>query len=140
MPTLANTAPLALVFACLVGLSACTSGNTSSARATNQSGRPQIVDDVRFSNDPGFDKRITLVGIIEGEGPGGEPRVEAELYNETGEYQTVQYRFEWFDENGFAVRTGNPGFRDVQIPPTDAVRVSSMAPAGGVDFKLSTRR
>lgn len=131
-------AALALVAA----LPACSrAGRTNTMSEAEQRATPEFIEDSRFVNDPGLEKKVGLVSIIDSEAPGGFRQVQAELFNDTGRFRQVQYAFRWYRQDGIEISSNMSQWRTVGVQAGDFARITSTAPsADAVDFRLALRR
>jgi uncharacterized protein YcfL len=113
------------------------STTVNSVENAQKEGRRALITDQRVISDPGFNRRVGIVGVNTAVTDGGLLRVQVELLNETGSLHRFSYNFEWFDANGMQVENILSASTTDQIEGKESKTISSIAPNPGCkDFRL----
>lgn len=97
-------------------------------------GVKQMVKDKRIITDSGLEDRAYVVGINKAE-VGGLLKIQAEIWNSTSSFQTVLYKFEWYDRQGMLV-TEEP-WQTLIMEGKEPRMIQSVAPSPNAkDFRL----
>ena len=131
--TLALTTLLSLS---VLGLTGCfvNVANTYEAKDGRKSG---AIEDQRVTWNWGQNWAVYVTELRERKKPGELLRVDFEINNRWVEPRAFRYKFEWFDEDGLAIRTdGN--WREATIAAGEYRTFGGIAPTlEAVDFRLS---
>lgn len=101
-----------------------------------------MVEDKRIVTDSKLDFRARIMGVNEAATPGDSLKVQVELYNNSRHTRRIQYRFEWFDQNGMEVSSpATRGYVPVQMQGKESKYISGVAPNPSCrDFRLKLTR
>lgn len=120
----------------LLAVSGCKT-TVNSVENAQKSGQRQMVSDSRVITDGGLNKKVSVVGVNQSMTPGGLLKVQVELLNRTRSYQSFNYRFEWFDENGMQMSSLSPAVIGSTIEGKESKFISAVAPTSMCkDFRL----
>ncbi len=109
----------------------------NSVENAQKEGKRAMVSDQRVISDPGFNRRVGVVGVNTAMTAGGLLRVQVELLNQTGSLHRFSYKFEWFDANGIQVENILSASSTDQIEGKESKMLTSIAPNPGCkDFRL----
>ena len=137
--------------ACLA-LAAC-QNTVNTVENTNKSATPNVIQDTRFVTDGWLRDRLALRSVKTATAASGHLVVEVAATNVrtgvlaqtwssmTGDVPyTVDYKFDWQDENGMTVETGLSIWQSKQIKPGETVYFKSVAPTARCkDFILNLK-
>ena len=119
----------------LASLPACQGVNTTQREVPV--GRPDVVEDRRVELDGTLARKAAITEVRQGRTPGGLLRVEVDVQNLTRRQRRIDYRFEFTDGDGMAVRGGVPGWLQERLQSGELLTLSATAPtADADDFKL----
>lgn len=123
----------------VMALAACA---PSTNRATTRSGpSPSAVSLSQEVRDSIGASRLRLVEARLNNTPGGVLKAEVEVSNETKDYQTIVYRFEWFDGDGSRVESVQSQQISTTVDPGAVAVLRSIAPSEAAkDFRLQVFR
>lgn len=128
------------VFAACLALSAC-QNTVNTIENADKSATPNVVHDARFVTDGWLRDRLVLRSVKTATAASGHLAVEVAATNVrtgalaqtwssiTGDVPyTVDYKFDWQDENGMTVDSGLSIWQARQIKPGETVYFKSVAP------------
>jgi uncharacterized protein YcfL len=120
------------------GLGGCASKTVNTVERAEPSGQAQMVSDKRILTDAGLNRRARIVSVNDGMTPGGLLKVQVQILNTTSSLQRINYRFEWFDQNGMQVTSpASAALSQTQIEGRESQFISSLAPTAACrDFRL----
>jgi uncharacterized protein YcfL len=123
--------------AVLVAIAATGCQSVNTVQPADRVNPPRIISDERVITDPSLERRVAVVEVHEAESEGGHLRVQVRVQNTTRRYRTFNYRFEWFDKDGFLIETPASGYRSRHIEGGESLMLVGVAPtATSKDFKL----
>ncbi|MBR7103613.1 MAG: YcfL family protein [Lentisphaeria bacterium] len=114
---------------------------------------PNTIKETRFVTDGFLRDRLALKNVTTARNAGGFLRVQLEVVNMrtgvfaqawsgmTGEnpYQ-IQYKFDWFDQDGMQVQTVLSNWRNATVIPGETLYLQGVAPSVKcADFKISLK-
>jgi uncharacterized protein YcfL len=98
------------------------------------------IEDKRIVRDATTAKAVSVLKVIEGSTPDGLLRVGVEVQNQQRKSFRFNYRFDWFDSQGFPVNTPTATMISQQIEGGQILVLDSVAPAPSVrDFRLTVQ-
>lgn len=131
----------------LVGLLLATAGCNTTQNQVNtvEPANPAYVrrniEDKRIIRDPETSRGVAVLNVIEGTTPDGMMRVGVEVQNKRRSSFRFNYRFDWFDQQGFPVNTPTATMVSQQIEGGQVLILHSVAPnANARDFRLSLQK
>jgi uncharacterized protein YcfL len=96
------------------------------------------IEDKRIVRDRGTARAVAVLNVIQGTTPDGLPRVGVEVQNNRSKAFRFNYRFDWFDSEGFPVSTPTSTMVSRQIEGGQILILSAVAPrADATDFRLT---
>jgi len=117
------------------GASGCRSVDT--VQRAEPKASPNAVDAERVSTDSRLKKALEVVSVRERETSSGFPQVQVELRSRVDGARRFNYRFAWFDADGFRLREAGASWTPRQIEGGEAIALASTAPSkDAVDFRL----
>lgn len=126
---------LILVIALSALIAGCDTVNT--VEPANPAYQKQMVNDRRVITDSSLDDIAYVAGVNCALNPSGLLKVQVELVNRTTALRNINYKFDWFDENGMQISTPLSTWISLPIEGGESRFVSSVAPSRkAVDFKL----
>jgi len=113
----------------------CRSMNT--VERENPIGVPDPVADKRIETDSGLRDIARVVSVRQATTPDGLLLIQVQVMNKRFSAERFNYMFEWFDQNGMAVRTPLSEWRAQQIGGKEVIALIATAPdATAKDFRL----
>lgn len=106
-------------------------------------GDTHYISDSRIITDPMLHKMLSISPPNTAWTPEGLLMVQLQLANLTNEMESVEYRFEWTDENGMLFQTPASRWIPIKLKPRDSQLVQGIAPNPRVRdfiFKVNIRR
>jgi len=136
MKRLMERMPRPIWLALALSLPGCTTVNT--IETAQPAGQRQMVDDKRVLSDASLNSKARVVGVNQAITPGGLLRAQVEILNTRRSLQRINYRFEWFDQDGMQVNTpATATLHSIQIEGKESMMISSVAPTLACkDFRL----
>jgi uncharacterized protein YcfL len=129
-----NACATLVVVLILSGFTACRSVNTlerAEPRAV-----PNYVDPRVEIPDRSLSRAVQLVDVREALA-GDLRKIQVELFNSTNKTKHFQYRVEWFDDQGMAVRSPMSGWTVRSLLPKEQISITAIAPVPSAeDFRL----
>lgn len=96
------------------------------------------IEDKRIIRDSTTAKSVHVLNVIEGATPDGLMRIGVEVQNTRSKSFRFNYRFDWFDGQGFPVNTPTTTMVSQQLEGGQMLVLTSVAPNPSVrDFRLS---
>ena len=140
------------VIAVCLAMSAC-QNSVNTVENADKSAQPNVIRDARFVTDGWLRDRLALRSVKTATAASGHLMVEVAATNVrtgalaqtwssmTGEVPyTVDYKFDWQDENGMTVETSLSIWQSRQIKPGETVYFKSVAPTAQCkDFILNIK-
>ena len=140
------------VIAVCLAMSAC-QNSVNTVENADKSAQPNVIRDARFVTDGWLRDRLALRSVKTATAASGHLMVEVAATNVrtgalaqtwssmTGEVPyTVDYNFDWQDENGMTVETSLSIWQSRQIKPGETVYFKSVAPTAQCkDFILNIK-
>jgi uncharacterized protein YcfL len=128
---------LALTAALL--LAGCGTTVNTVERAQSQAA-PNYIADQRVITDRTLAAAIRVVAINQGTVSGNLLKVQATVENLKNSTKTLNYKFEWTDQNGMAVDSPNETWKQLRIQPRETTTISSVAiTPRAADFTLKLK-
>ncbi len=119
-------------------LSGCQNVNTyenAESRAT-----PTYVADKRVITDNTLAGTVRVVSINQATVSGNLLKIQATVENLKSSLRTVNYKFEWVDQDGMSVSSPNETWKSLQLQGRETQTISTVAVSPkAVDFKLKFR-
>jgi uncharacterized protein YcfL len=139
-----KTALLPWASSLLVGAVVLSSGCNTSQHQVNtvEPANPAYVrhhiEDKRIVRDPATARAVSVLKVIEGSTPDGLMRLGVEVQNLQRSAFRFNYRFDWFDSQGFPVNTPTTTMVSQQIEGGQILVLDSVAPTPNArDFRLT---
>lgn len=130
--------PAAIALMALGLLAGCSNVNTYE-RAESLA-TPNYVADKRVITDNTLAGTFRVVSINQATVSGNLLKVQATVENLKSKLRTLNYKFEWIDENGMAVGSPNEGWKTIQLQGRETTTISTVAVTPrAVDFRLKFR-
>ena len=121
------------------GLAVLLSGCTTSPRTTGTIIRSHPSDNIR-ENSPLVARYLLVREIKYDKEMNSLMRVQIQIANIAEEDLTFEYRFRWFDENQFEVKSIASTWLTINCIPRDTANIQAVAPAPQVeDFEIMIR-
>ena len=96
------------------------------------------IEDKRIVRDSTTARAVAVLNVIEGSTPDNLLRIGVEVQNNRKKSFRFNYRFDWFDSQGFPVSTPASTMVSQQIEGGQILVLTAVAPNPGVrDFRLS---
>jgi uncharacterized protein YcfL len=96
------------------------------------------IEDRRIVRDSVTAKAVAILNVIDGSTPDGLARIGVEVQNQRKKTFRFNYRFDWFDAQGFPVGTPATTMISQQIEGGQILTLISVAPhPGAKDFRLT---
>lgn len=96
------------------------------------------IEDKRIIRDSTTARSVHVLNVIEGNTPDGLMRIGVEVQNTRSKSFRFNYRFDWFDGQGFPVNTPTTTMVSQQLEGGQILVLTSVAPNASVkDFRLS---
>ncbi len=96
------------------------------------------IEDKRIVRDKGTARSVSVLNVIDGTTADGGLRVGVEVQNQRTKSFRFNYRFDWFDGQGFPVNTPTTTMVSQQLEGGQILVLTSVAPNASVkDFRLS---
>lgn len=123
------------VIVIFTGLGACRTVNTIE-RATPRAA-PSVIQDARIITDPSLNRSAAVMQLNERLVANGLLEVQAQVLNRTAVRKRFNYRFDWFDDQGFEIATPLAQWKSLSLAGEESSFISSVAPTPqAVDFRL----
>ncbi|HMP73227.1 MAG TPA: YcfL family protein [Kiritimatiellia bacterium] len=121
------------ILAIIITCGGCQSVNTYQREQALAIANP--VEDRRVITDSSLARKARVVGIQETKNISGYLKIQCELQNTTRNHQSLYYSFEWFDSEGFLVKTPMSRWQTLNLSPRELKSVDATAPTkDAVDF------
>ncbi len=96
------------------------------------------IEDKRIIRSPKTARAVSVLNVIEGTTPDGLMRIGVEIENPRARVFRFNYRFDWFDAQGFPVSTPTSTMVSQQIEGGQVLVLTSVAPTPDArDFRLT---
>ncbi|MCC7375117.1 MAG: DUF1425 domain-containing protein [Verrucomicrobiales bacterium] len=96
------------------------------------------IEDKRIVRDKGTARAVSVLNVIDGTTADGGLRVGVEVQNQRTKSFRFNYRFDWFDGQGFPFNTPGSTMVSQQIEPGQILVLTSVAPnPSAKDFRLT---
>ncbi|MFM1850771.1 MAG: hypothetical protein RIS54_455 [Verrucomicrobiota bacterium] len=119
-------------------LAGCT--NVNSYERAESLATPNYVADKRVITDNTLAGTFRVVSINQGTVSGNLLKVQATVENLKSKLRTLNYKFEWIDQDGMAVGSPNEGWKTIQLQGREITTISTVAVSPrAVDFRLKFR-
>lgn len=142
MKTQSSSLRLAAVLAAVAGamlLGGC-ANNVNSYENAESRATPNYVADKRVITDNTLAGTVRVVSINTAPVSGNLLKVQATVENLKSSQRTVNYKFEWFDQDGMAVNSPNETWKSLPLQGRESTTISTVAVSPkAVDFKLKFR-
>lgn len=135
MKNFASSLPVAALVLLLVGCQNVNTYENAESRAT-----PNYVADKRVITDNTLAGAVRVVSINQATVSGNLLKIQATVENLKSSPSTVNYKFEWFDQDGMAVNSPNEVWKALPLQGRESTTISTVAISPkAVDFKLKFR-
>lgn len=136
--TLRRAVPGVLLGAALL-LAGCAT-NVNSYERANPQATPSYVADARVITDDSLSRKFQVVSINQATVSGNLLKVQATIVNLKNNLRTLNYKFEWVDQDGMAVDSPNETWKAIMFQGRETKTVSTVAVSPrAVDFRLKLR-
>lgn len=114
--------------------------NVNTYERAESNATPNYVADKRVITDNTLAGTFRVVSINQGTVSGNLLKVQATVENLKNKLRTLNYKFEWIDENGMAVDSPNETWKAIQLQGRETQTISTVAiTPKAVDFRLKFR-
>lgn len=114
--------------------------NVNTYERAESNATPNYVADKRVITDNTLAGTFLVVAINQGTVSGNLLKVQATVENLKNKLRTLNYKFEWIDENGMAVDSPNETWKAIQLQGRETQTISTVAiTPKAVDFRLKFR-
>ncbi len=121
-----------------LALTGCQNVNTVE-RAQSQA-TPNYIADKRVITDNTLAGKFRVVSVNQATVSGNLLKVQATIENMRSSVQTLNYKFEWVDQDGMAVSSPNETWKAVRLQGRETTTISTVAVTPrAVDFTLKLR-
>jgi uncharacterized protein YcfL len=135
MNKFASSLPVAALVLLLVGCQNVNTYENAESRAT-----PNYVADKRVITDNTLAGAVRVVSINQATVSGNLLKIQATVENLKSSPRTVNYKFEWCDQDGMAVNSPNEVWKALPLQGRESTTISTVAISPkAVDFKLKFR-
>ncbi len=101
---------------------------------------PSMVADRRVITDNSLAGMVRVVSVNQATVSGNLLKIQATIENLKRSTKTLNYKFEWIDENGMAVDSPNEVWKQIRLQPRETTTVSTVAVTPrAVDFNLKLK-
>jgi Predicted periplasmic lipoprotein len=101
---------------------------------------PSMVADRRVITDNSLAGMVRVVSINQATVSGNLLKIQATIENLKRSTKTLNYKFEWIDENGMAVDSPNETWKQIRLQPRETTTISTVAVTPrAVDFNLKLK-
>ena len=108
-------------------------------RAQSQA-TPDMVADKRVITDNTLAGMVRVVSINQATVSGNLLKIQATIENRKNASRTLNYKFEWIDQNGMAVDSPNETWKQIRLQPRETTTISTVAiTPRAVDFTLKLK-
>lgn len=129
--------------ALLLGLGLLLAGcatNVNSYERANPQATPNYVPDQRVITDETLARKFQVVSINQSTVSGNLLKVQATVVNLKNNLRTLNYKFEWVDQDGMSVDSPNETWKAVMFQGRETKTLSTVAVSPrAVDFRLKLR-
>ncbi len=120
-------------------LAGCATNVNSYERADSMAS-PSYVPDRRVITDDSLARKFQVVSINQATVSGNLLKVQATIVNLKNNLRTLNYKFEWIDQDGMAVDSPNETWKAIMFQGRETKTVSTVAVSPrAVDFRLKLR-
>lgn len=121
-------------------LAGCATENVNTYERAESHATPSYVEDKRVITDQSLHGIVRVVSINQATVSGNLLKIQATVENQKNSYRTVNYKFEWIDQDGMAVGSPNEGWKSLSMEGRETKTISTVAVSPrAVDFKLKFR-
>jgi len=115
----------------------CACSTVNMVEPANKQGQKQMVNDKRVITDSSLDDYAYIAGVNTAIVSGNLLKVQVEIVNSSTAYRSVNYQFNWFDENGMEVSGVTSPWQVLTIEGGERKYISAVATNPRVkDFSL----
>ncbi len=101
---------------------------------------PSMVADRRVITDNSLAGMVRVVSVNEATVSGNLLKIQATIENLKRSTKTLNYKFEWVDENGMAIDSPNETWKQIRLQPRETTTISTVAiTPRAVDFNLKLK-
>ncbi|MEO6995102.1 MAG: YcfL family protein [Lacunisphaera sp.] len=129
----------ALAVGVVLFASGCATNVNSYERAESQA-TPNVISDKRVITDNTLAGTVRVVSINQSTVSGNLIKIQATVENLRNSERTVNYKFEWIDQDGMALDSSNETWKTLRLQGRETTTIStvSISPRA-VDFRLKFR-
>lgn len=123
----------------LLFLAGCANNVNTYERAESQAA-PNYIADKRVITDNTLAGTVRVIAINQSTVSGNLLKVQATVENLRNSQRTVNYKFEWIDQDGMALDSANETWKSLPLQGRESTTISTVAVSPrAVDFKLKFR-
>lgn len=101
---------------------------------------PNMVADRRVITDNSLAGMVRVVSVNQATVSGNLLKIQATIENLKRSTKTLNYKFEWVDENGMAIDSPNETWKQIRLQPRETTTISTVAiTPRAVDFNLKLK-
>ena len=120
-------------------MAGCASNVNTYERAESQAA-PNYIADKRVITDNTLAGTVRVVSINQSTVSGNLLKIQATVENLRNSQRTVNYKFEWIDQDGMALNSPNETWKSLPLQGRESTTISTVAVSPrAVDFKLKFR-
>lgn len=128
-----------LVLAAALPLAACQNQKVNTVGPEERAATPSVEDIARITLNPPLDRRVRVGSVYTGEA-GGLLRVQANVANLSDARTWFQYRYDWYDADGFVIEGPASAWTRDHILAGQRKTLTGIAPTpAAVDWRLTIR-
>lgn len=114
--------------------------NVNTYERAQSNATPNYVADQRVITDNTLAGTFRVVAINQATVSGNLLKVQATIENLKNNLRTLNYKFEWVDQDGMAVSSPNETWKSIQLQGRETTTITSVAiTPRAVDFRLKLR-
>ena len=129
-----------LVAGTILFLAGCAAENVNTYENAQSQAAPTYIADKRVITDNTLAGKVRVVSLNQATVSGNLLKVQATVENLKNKQVTVNYKFEWIDQDGMALNTANETWKSLPLQGRESTTISTVAVnPRAVDFKLKFR-
>ncbi|MGF1485147.1 MAG: YcfL family protein [Opitutales bacterium] len=117
--------------------SGCKSQTVNTTDPAFSNANPTNVTIDQVETDSSLSNKAGILGVRESRTPGGLLRIQAEIFNSTNKRQEVNYRVDWFDQDGIVIDSPMSSWKRISLAGKDTQPITATAPSpNAADFRI----
>jgi uncharacterized protein YcfL len=136
-----KTIPILALSLSLAAIAGCTGPTVNTVERDKPTYQADVVKDRRIITDPDLAAKTEILAVRKATVQEDMLKIDVEIRNTTDDPADIDYKFEWFDDQGMPVDSPTSTWTSRRIQPRETISVDQIAPTPLCkDFRLKLQQ